>query len=145
MAEFAIRMRYATFAFCISLFILAFGLLLGGRLPFVFFPSPEAENVFATVTFYSGLPEDDAISAISKVERALLEAEKKLTGGDEKLIVASFVTLGKSGRSQGDNIARISVELTSSEVRTVRTPTIVRAWRAALPETPPRWTPPMSA
>ena len=135
-AEMAIRMRYATLAFCVALFMLAFGLVLGGRIPFVFFPTPEAENVFASVTFYSGLPEGDAIDAISKVEAALSKAERALADGDEKLVVASFVTLGKSGNNQGDNIARIAVELTSAEVRSVRTPAIVRAWRAAMPEIP---------
>ncbi|MEM8540960.1 MAG: efflux RND transporter permease subunit, partial [Pseudomonadota bacterium] len=66
---------------------------------------------------------------------ALRDVETEL-GGDEPLIRAIFVTLGSSGRSRGDNLARINVQLTSSEVRTVRTPDFVRAWKEAAPSIP---------
>ncbi|MEL6979556.1 MAG: efflux RND transporter permease subunit [Pseudomonadota bacterium] len=131
----AVSFRYATLAFSLGLFMLAFGLILGGRLPFVFFPSPEAENVAATVTLQTGVPEEEAIGLIAEIEKALAAAERKLAvEGEPPLVSASFVTLGKAGRNNSDSVAQISVELSSSEVRSVRTPEIVRAWRAELPE-----------
>jgi len=65
---------------------------------------------------------------------SVVDAEKNLTNGDEKLIVAAFSTLGQAGRSTGDNVASIRVQLTTSEERTIRTPQIVRAWRQAVPK-----------
>ena len=125
--------RYVTVAVAIGL-ILIFGrgFIAGGHVGFVFFPSPEAENISGNIVFHPGTPEQETIDALARYEVALRDVESQL-GGDEPLIRAIFVTLGSSGRSQGDNLARISVQLTSSEVRTVRTPDFVRAWTQAAP------------
>ncbi|MEN0087100.1 MAG: efflux RND transporter permease subunit [Pseudomonadota bacterium] len=52
----------------------------------------------------------------------------------EKLVHSTFTSLGTDGRRAGDNVANISVQLTSSEERTVRTSEIMNAWRAGLPK-----------
>ena len=66
-----------------------------------------------------------------------MEAEVNLTRDNgETLVNATYATLGKAGNNRGDNVANISVQLSRSEDRTVRTPEIVRAWRAALPAIP---------
>ncbi|MEP0942846.1 MAG: efflux RND transporter permease subunit [Rhizobiaceae bacterium] len=127
--------RYFTIAVAAALFgVGVIGMLMGGKVGFVFFPSAEAENINARLVFNAGMPEDKAIDAINRINAALLTAEKHLTDGKEKLVVASFATLGKAGRSTGDNVASIRVQLTTSEQRTVRTPDITRAWRMALPK-----------
>ena len=131
------RWRYVTAAISIGIgLIVAVGLIRGGRVEFVFFPSPEAENIRGFVSLNAGTPEEDAVGAVNQFEAALREAEAELGGGDEKLIRAVFTTLGKAGRSTGDNLAEIRVQLTTSEVRTVRTAEIVRAWRKAAPKIP---------
>jgi hypothetical protein len=43
---------------CAMVMVLAIGLARSGRVEFVFFPSPEAENISGTVVFNAGLPED---------------------------------------------------------------------------------------
>ncbi|EFL89178.1 efflux RND transporter permease subunit [Ahrensia sp. R2A130] len=127
--------RYLTIGIAAALFAVGVvGMIGGGKVGFVFFPSAEAENINARLVFNAGMPEDKAIDAITRIEAALKQAEQELTGGDEKLIVASFATLGQAGRSTGDNVASIRVQLTSSEVRTVRTPEITKAWRRAMPK-----------
>jgi multidrug efflux pump subunit AcrB len=146
-ATLSVKAPYATVAACVASFILAFGLLLGGRVPFVFFPSPEAENITANIVFQAGLPEQRALEALQTIENALSQAESTLSrDSGEKLVRASFVVLGQAALSSGpigggagasgDNLAQIAVELTSSEVRTVRTPAVVRAWRDAIPPIP---------
>ncbi|WP_417670646.1 efflux RND transporter permease subunit [Roseibium sp.] len=131
----AVNWRYVTFALAIACLILATGLMRGGRVGFTFFPSPEAENLTASIFFHAGIPEADAIDGVARIEAALRTAEAKLTeGSDQKLIVASYVTLGRSGNNRGDNVAEISVQLTPSEERTIRTPEVVRAWRKEVPE-----------
>lgn len=133
----AVHWRYVTFAIAIAALILAVGLVRGGRVGFTFFPSPEAENLTASVFFHAGIPEEQAIEGILTIEKALKDAEANLTEGTgQSLVKATYVTLGSAGNNRGDNIASISVQLTLSEERTVRTPEIVRAWRAALPAIP---------
>jgi len=133
----AVSWRYVTLAIAVAAMILAVGLVRGGRVGFTFFPSPESENLTASIFFHAGIPEDQAIDGILKIETALGEAEAKLTEGTgQDLIVASYATLGKAGNNRGDNVANITVQLTRSEERSIRTPEIVRAWRAAVPSIP---------
>ncbi|WP_428527785.1 efflux RND transporter permease subunit [Roseibium sp.] len=133
----AVNWRYVTFAVAVAAMVLAVGLVRGGRVGFTFFPSPEAENLTASIFFHAGIPEDQAIAGIIKIEDALKEAEVELTGGaGSSLVVATYATLGVAGNNRGDNVANITVQLSRSEERTVRTPAIVNAWRAAVPEIP---------
>ncbi|ASP36391.1 efflux RND transporter permease subunit [Labrenzia sp. VG12] len=133
----AVNWRYVTLAVAVAAMILAVGLVRGGRVGFTFFPSPEAENLTASIFFHAGIPEDEAIAGIFRIEDALTRAEAQLTEGtDQELVVATYATLGKAGNNRGDNVANITVQLSRSEDRTIRTPDIVRAWRAALPEIP---------
>ncbi len=128
--------RYVTVAIAVGMvLIFGRGFIAGGHVGFVFFPSPEAENISGNIVFHPGTPEEQTIQALASFEDSLRQAESEI-GGDEKLIRAIFVTLGSSGRSQGDNLARINVQLTSSEVRTVRTPDFVRAWQSSAPKLP---------
>ncbi|MDA4848040.1 efflux RND transporter permease subunit [Hoeflea poritis] len=128
------RWRYVTVSIAIGLaLVLAIGLMQGKRVEFVFFPSPEAENIRGNISFIAGLPEEDAIKAIEKVEEAFRKAEQELTGGEEALAESIFVMFSKASRFGGTS-ATIKVQLTSSETRTVRTPDIVRAWRQAVPD-----------
>ena len=113
------------------------GLVRGGRVGFTFFPSPEAENLTASIFFHAGIPEADAIEGIARIEQALKDAEANLTRDNgETLVNATYATLGQAGNNRGDNVANISVQLSRSEDRTIRTPEIVRAWRSALPAIP---------
>jgi multidrug efflux pump subunit AcrB len=128
--------RYLTVAIAIaSVLILAIGLLQSKRVGFVFFPSPESENIRARIVFHSGITQDAAIKALNRVEQSLYKTEAEI-GGDEQLVTAAFATLGSSGSQSGDNIASIAVQLTSSEVRTVRTNKLVKAWQKNLPKIP---------
>jgi len=135
MVRLSFRWRYVTVAIAIAS-VLAFvaGPIRGEQVKFVFFPSPEAENISARLVFNAGISEQRALDIASEVEAALDTAVEEITGGDEKLVEAVFTTLGSAGRSVGDNLAQVRVQLTSSEVRTVRTPEIVRAWRKAVPD-----------
>jgi multidrug efflux pump subunit AcrB len=132
LARMAFHMRYITLSVALGSFIVIFGLLSGGHVGFVFFPSPEAETIQASVEMQPGTSEEQARAILSQIEKSLYTTTKALS--DTPLIEATFVTLGKSGFNQADNVGRVNVELTSSESRTVRTRDIVKAWRQALPD-----------
>ncbi|MBO6553778.1 MAG: efflux RND transporter permease subunit [Roseitalea sp.] len=138
LVRLAYNWRYVSMAIAVGLvMVFAWGLRAGEHVGFVFFPSPESENISGSIILHPGTPESEAIMAVREFENALRRAEASLTADNgEELIEAVFVTLGSSGRSQGDNLARIKVQLTISERRTIRTPEIVRAWRAEAPELP---------
>tara|TARA_R110002051_G_scaffold274981_4_gene335732 strand:- start:22126 stop:25533 length:3408 start_codon:yes stop_codon:yes gene_type:complete len=126
--------RYVTLAIAIAMaMVLAVGLARSGRVEFVFFPSPEAENIHGTIVFNAGLPEETALTAIAAHEKALRDADKALSGSGPSSIRAVFTTFGASSRS-GSATARIRVQLTTSEERDVRTPDMVNAWRQAAPD-----------
>jgi len=151
--DLAFRWRYTTVAVLAGGFILAVGMLAGGRVNFVFFPNLPPDNIEASVYFAPGVPQADQIDAINRINDALLGAEKTLvdksqaaareaSGGpqpvaaDDALVVASFATIGKAGRNRGDNLAQIDVQLVSSEQRVTPVREILKAWRAALPNVP---------
>ncbi|MEP3048747.1 MAG: efflux RND transporter permease subunit [Roseibium sp.] len=137
LVSLAVNWRYVTVAIAIASMILAIGLVRGGRVGFTFFPSPEAENLTASIFFHAGIPEENAIAGIMLVEDALKQTEASLTmDNPQDLVVATYATLGSAGNNRGDNVANITVQLTLSEERTIRTPDIVRAWRTAVPPIP---------
>lgn len=128
--------RYVTVSIAIGLaLILVIGLVQGKRVEFVFFPSPEAENIRGNISFMAGLPEEQALEAIGRIEAAFQKIENDLTDGEEELARSIFVMFSKASRFGGTS-ATIKVQLTSSEVRSVRTPDIVRAWSRAVPGIP---------
>ncbi|MEM6381567.1 MAG: efflux RND transporter permease subunit [Pseudomonadota bacterium] len=133
----AVRWRYVTLAVCVACLIVTVGVIRGNHVGFVFFPSPEAENITASITFAPGVSEPVALRTLQEVDAALRLADARLTEGiddEDTLIRASYASYGTAGRNRGDNFASIDVELTSSEVRSVRTPELVRAWRQQLPQ-----------
>ncbi len=135
MVRASFSLRYVTIAIAGGLFAVGvYGMIASGKVGFVFFPSTEAENINARLVFSAGMPENKAIEAITRIEEALKKTEEELTSGKEKLVVAVFTTLGKAGRSTGDNLASIRVQLTTSEQRTVRTREISSAWRRNMPK-----------
>ncbi len=135
LANGAVRWRYAVVALAVASFLISVGMVTGGRLGFQFFPSPESENLRASIVFAAGTPQAEVAAAIEEVEASLADAAASLTEGrDEDLVVAAYSVIGQVGFSRGMNLAQIDVQLTSSEVRTVRTGEIVRAWRARTPD-----------
>ncbi|MFK7792365.1 MAG: efflux RND transporter permease subunit [Devosiaceae bacterium] len=135
----AVAWRYVTLAICVSALIMIVGVIRGNHVGFVFFPSPEAENITASITFTPGVSEDYALETLARVDEALRATDEQLTADlpdQDTLVLSSYSVYGSSGRNRGDNFARIDVELTSSEARSIRTPEVVRAWRRALPELP---------
>jgi multidrug efflux pump subunit AcrB len=133
----AFRWRYVTVAISVSLaLVIVGGLMRGGHVGFVFFPSPESENIRGNIIFHAGTSEDAVIAGMKKFEAAVAEAERELSPDGTPLIRAVFTTIGQSGRNEGDNLVQMKVQLTSSEERTVRTPEIIRVWQRLAPDLP---------
>ena len=131
-----ISWRYLTVAASVGLLIFVFGLMAGGRVSFVFFPSPESDTVFANVGFVEGMKRETTIEMIGELNRALFEAEAILTEGEGGVVRMNIAQVGKPvGRSDsfflgtGDHIGGVRVELIPSDSRTVRTEALIDEWR----------------
>ena len=128
----SVRRRWVTISLVAVLMLLSVGLLAGGRIAFVFFPTPEAQIVFANATFVAGTPRDRTDAFLAELERALREADRELGGGLVEAAVArlgSTVAVEAGASARGDQLASILVQLVPSEDRDVRNETFLAAWR----------------
>ena len=135
LVNLALRWRYATLAIAVGSLILSVGLIKGDRVGFVFFPSPEADKVYANVQFTAGSPRERTVAMLEEMERGLMAAERELTSGQGGLVRMALSKVGAPvGRQSplpgsGDHIGGIVLELAPSDERDVRTDAVVEAWR----------------
>jgi multidrug efflux pump subunit AcrB len=132
----AYRWRYVTMAAAISSVILSIGLVAGGRVGFTFFPVPEPDNIHVDITFAPGVPEARMLEATARIEETMRAVDRELTGERPGLVTAIYTVLGQRGVIRGSNVARVEVELTPGEIRTVRTNRVMAALTARLPAIP---------
>ncbi len=130
------RWRYTTVAAAIGILIISIGIMTSGRVTFQFFPTPEPEIILADVVFVAGTPREVTAAALTRIEASLTRVVGELAQGNEKIVNTTYSTLGTSGQSRGDHLARIKVQLTRAEQRSVRTNKIIEAWRQAVPQIP---------
>ena len=133
---FCVGWRYATLAGALGALILSIGLVIGGRVGFVFFPSPEVDWLYANVTLVAGAPREQTVAMLDEIERALGVAEKKLNGGEPGLVKLSIAKIGTSvgrhdvSKIKGDNIGGLVVELIPTDRRSITSTDFIEAWRA---------------
>lgn len=143
-ATVAVGQRYLTLAVAVAAFVVAVGAVVGGRVGYQFFPSPEPDKIYANLEMAAGTSREDTRRALLEIEDALYRAADDLGGDRDQLIVLALgkigTTVGGSSASQSigstDTIGGIIVELVSSEQRSVRAAEIMRAWREAVVEPP---------
>jgi len=131
----SLRWRWTTVSAVAVLMILSVGLLAGGRIAFVFFPTPEAQIVFANATFVAGTPRVQTAAFLREMEDGLRAAERELGGGLVEAAVARLgatVAVDVGAGARGDQLASLLVQLVPSEHRSVRNETLLAAWRAQL-------------
>ena len=132
--RFCVRWRYATVATAVAIFLVSAGLVLGGRVGFHFFPSPEADVVVGNVVMAPGTPRRDTGAMVQELSEAVDRAVARLTGDGTGLVAMSFGSVGRSGgrrfaRIAGDQYGGLTVELVPSDERSVRTDDFIEAWR----------------
>ena len=137
--EFCVRWRYATLSGMVASLIVAIGLVAGGRVQFVFFPSPESDIIYANFTFSPGTTRARTDEMVSELARALDVAENALVGDGKRVVrvalgsvAAPASSFGRRNSGDGDHLGGMTVELTRSENRDVRTADMITAWRAEI-------------
>lgn len=132
--RWALHHRAVVLATTLGLMIMAVGLLAGGRLGFVFFPSPEANKINAWIQFTAGTPAQQTQAFARRVLAAAYRAEAELEPGVLK--VAQMV-LYQSERATGVNHAAVRIELKDSDQRHTRNADFIAAWRKHIGALPP--------
>lgn len=130
--------RALTCAISFSLLILALGLMLGGRVPFTFFPSPEASLLTAYVRFSAGTPAERVQDYLDEVEDALYKTEAHFGGGlIQNAVVYHNVAFSENTErsEEGAEFGTIIVELIAPDARDVRNPTFISHWESLIPPT----------
>ncbi|MGE0482537.1 MAG: efflux RND transporter permease subunit [Gammaproteobacteria bacterium] len=144
LAEAAVRRRYLTVAVAIAAFVISVGAVMGGRVGYQFFPSPEPDKIYANVEMVAGTSRADTRAALLALERALYRAAGELVEDPDQLII---MALGKLGTTVGgersssvaantDTLGGMIVELVSSEEREVRAQAVIDAWRESAGQLP---------
>ncbi len=130
----ALNHRSIVVALVLSSLISTIGLLAGGRINFSFFPSPEAQIIYANVSFISGTSRKQTNAYLKQMEEKLIETEQEL-GGD---LVEIAITIsgssfsGGTSRKKGDQLGAIFVQLLESDHRSVRNPQFIELWKSKL-------------
>jgi multidrug efflux pump subunit AcrB len=129
----AVHHRFATIASAVAALMIAVGLLAGGRLGFVFFPTPEGQIVTANATFVAGTPRARIDSFLEHLDETLWETERAFDQGKlVNLAIALHGSKGDSSGSSADQLGALQVELVPPDARDVRNEAFIRAWQARI-------------
>jgi len=132
--SWALMHRSIVVSLVLSSLIITIGLLAGGRINFSFFPSPEAQIVYANVSFISGTSREKTQAYLLHMEEKLNETNKEL-GGD---LIEMAVTIsgssfsGGSARKKGDQLGAVFLQLAPPDQRSVRNPVFIQHWKDKL-------------
>jgi len=136
-----IEYRWSTVAFMLASLIFAIGLLAGGRISFVFFPTPEASVINANAAFVAGTSQEKIDTFLTHLEETLEETEKSFNADIVKLAVtyhgkSSSASMEGAGGQQGDHFGSMVLELTSPDSRDIRNGTFIQAWEERVQRPP---------
>jgi len=132
----AVDYRWSVVSAVFAIFIFSISLLVGGRIQFNFFPTPEHTMLSANATFVAGTPPERVDKFITHLEETLAETEAEFS---EKIVHTSVSKHGattqlsdldiKIGGGGNDHLGSIMIELTSPDSRSVRNAVFMRAWK----------------
>lgn len=127
-----VEYRWLTIATTLGLLIMCIGLLVGGRLHFTFFPSPESTSITANARFTAGTPPYKVAEFLEHLNDALEKTTEQL--GPELLEMSvtrlgSASTAGRATAQKGERFGSIQLELVSPDNRTVRNKEFIQVWR----------------
>ena len=135
----AVRRPWTALSCALAAMLLTVGLLRGDRLAFNFFPTPEGQILFASVSFAAGTPPERVERFIDHLEHTLNETEAYF---GEELVDLAVARLGQQEREtieagpRGDQFASLRVQLVESDGRETRNTEFIAAWRERIEPAP---------
>ncbi len=137
----AIQLRWIVVAGILASFFLAIGLLVGGRVNFTFFPSPDGQIIISNVSFVAGSPRQRVEEFLRHVEEMMYEAEKEaqqdiINMAYIKLGVATSMSREGAGGQTGDQFGSLLVEVSSPDSRPIRNKDFIKLWEQKVQKVP---------
>ena len=143
---YVVKNRYFSFAVGLGVLIISIGIVIGGYVPFVFFPKGESNWIIADVSYPLGTPfkiTEETIKSIEDKATTLNAIFKKGLEKDDRLITNTFSMVGMIPRKDwkpgdfGSHCGEIWMELVPSEKRpNLSVNTILNRWRSLVGEIP---------
>jgi len=139
-----LRRRYLTISIAVSLLILTAGMILGGRLKWVFFPEVESDYVSASVTMPPGTPVGATEEAVMRLQNSAdtVRAELEQEFGSEQfryVITAigehPFATIQRQNSGElaagerSSHLGEVTIELQPAENRSASSALVADRWR----------------
>ncbi|MCU7799514.1 MAG: efflux RND transporter permease subunit [gamma proteobacterium symbiont of Lucinoma myriamae] len=130
----ALNHRAITVALVLSSLIVTAGLVIGGRINFTFFPSPETQIIYANASFVSGTSREQTDAYLKHMEEKLNETNEELDGDliDMSVTISGSSFSGGSSRKSGDQLGAIFLQLTAPDHRNVRNTQFIQHWKNKL-------------
>jgi len=131
----AVDYPWITISTTVSVLILVVGMVVGGRIGFVFFPSPESNILYAHVAFTAGTPYQRVRAFGEHLDEALHKINESLGG---RVVLARIRyhglanTPGSAANQSGRQYVSMMVELQSPDKREVRNRELIKRWRQAV-------------
>jgi multidrug efflux pump subunit AcrB len=149
--DWALRWRYVTLSIGAATLIVTSGLVLGGRVQWVFFPDVESDFISAAVTLPPGTPAETTSEAVRRLEQGAETVRRELEqeyGADQFLHF--FAAIGEhpfrqaqrqnagqaATREVFSHLGELTIELLPAENRTVGSAEIADRWREATGQIP---------
>ena len=137
LVSLAVKYRYITLSLTFAILIIVTGLMSGGRVAFVFFPSPEPDIVYVNFNFSPGTTQNDTKVMIKELEKSLIEVDIN------NEVQTYFSVIGKSlglpgsvQQIQGQHLGAMVVELVASDARKTQVSDLMRSWKKKLNRPP---------
>lgn len=118
--------RSITLASALAAMVLVMALFAGGRVGFVFFPSPESMSIQADASFVAGTSPEVTRDYISRLYQALRATEQELEPG---IVTTAVVRYFAHSRQMGATFGGINIELVESDKRETRNEAFIKLWR----------------
>ncbi len=133
--RWAVENRRATVCVALSAFLVAFSLLMSGRIKPELNMNIDFEYVEAGIQFTSGVSEEEKARTMRVLEEAMLDAEQSL--GED--VVVSYVSYDNFGfidleYKHGYQYGNLLIELSSPELRSVKLEQFREAWKERIPK-----------
>ncbi len=136
--DLALRWRYLTLAVFVAMLLITYGWVAGGRIQFLFFPKVESDFVQARLAMPRGTSLGQTWEIARSIEMAARQLQEEYSaGGDHNAIRHIYAVAGGQSISSGPiasspsgtHLAEVSIQLVSSEERTVTANQISTRWR----------------
>ncbi len=131
--ESALRHRAITLSTALASLIVIAGLFAGGRIDFIFFPTPESSVIHAKVIFAPGTPSSTVDKFLDHLEKTARRVDAKFI---DQALIETLVIRHRTNNPTTDsrtvgngNLGTVSLELVDSDLRALGNQEFIDRWR----------------